>query len=63
MTDREVDVLRRVARGASNKSIAAELGISARTVQHHLLHVYAKTGITNRAAATLYAVEHALLPD
>jgi DNA-binding NarL/FixJ family response regulator len=50
-----------VARGRANKEIAAELGISGKTVQHHVAHVYQKIGVSSRAGAALYAAEHALL--
>lgn len=61
LTDREVDVLRLVARGHSNKQIGATLGISAKTVQHHVAHVYAKIGVASRAGAALFATENGLL--
>jgi HD-GYP domain-containing protein (c-di-GMP phosphodiesterase class II) len=61
LSDREVQVLRLVARGRSNKQIAAELTISARTVQHHVMHIYDKIGASSRAGAALFATEHALL--
>lgn len=61
LSDREVEVLRRLARGRSNKQIASELGISPKTVQHHIAHVYEKIGTSSRAAATLFALEHSLL--
>ncbi|MGH3369044.1 MAG: response regulator transcription factor, partial [Nocardioidaceae bacterium] len=61
LTEREVDVLRLIARGLSNKEVAAHLGISAKTVGHHVEHVYAKAGVTTRAGATLFAMEHHLL--
>ena len=61
LTDREVEVLRLVARGRSNKQIAAVLGISAKTVQHHVAHVYAKIGVSSRAGAALFATEHGLI--
>lgn len=60
LTDREVEVLRLVARGHSNKQIGAALGISARTVQHHVAHVYAKIGVSSRAGAALFTMEHGL---
>ncbi|MDQ1531009.1 MAG: hypothetical protein QOE37_1114 [Microbacteriaceae bacterium] len=63
LTDREVDVLRHTARGLSNRAIAAELGVSERTVGHHLAHVYDKTGRRTRAGAAVFAVEHGLLPQ
>ena len=63
LTDREVEVLRRLARGASNKAIAQALGLSPKTVGHHVAHVYTKAGVSTRAAATLFAMEHDLLRD
>jgi HD-GYP domain-containing protein (c-di-GMP phosphodiesterase class II) len=61
LTGREVEVLRLVARGLSNKEIAARLGLSPKTVGHHVGHVYLKAGVSTRAAAALFAVEHGLL--
>jgi putative nucleotidyltransferase with HDIG domain len=61
LSEREVEVLRLLARGLSNKEIGARLFISARTVQHHVAHVYGKTGIATRAAAAVYAVENDLV--
>jgi len=61
LTDREVDVLRLAARGLSNKQIAQALVVSPRTVQHHLAHVYDKTGRRTRAGTALFAMEHGLL--
>ena len=61
LTEREVDVLRMIARGHSNKAVAASLGISAKTVGHHIEHIYAKAAVTTRAGATLFAMEHSLL--
>jgi HD-GYP domain-containing protein (c-di-GMP phosphodiesterase class II) len=61
LSEREVEVLRLVARGLSNKQIARALAISPRTVQHHTSHVYAKIGVESRAAAALFATEHDLL--
>jgi HD-GYP domain-containing protein (c-di-GMP phosphodiesterase class II) len=63
LTAREVDVLRLVARGCSNKEIAQRLVISPKTVGHHVEHIYAKIGANNRAGASLFAVQHALLPE
>lgn len=57
LTDREVEVLVLVARGASNKDIAGQLGISPRTVQHHVAHVYGKVGCSSRAGAALAAMQ------
>src|SRR5450755_2498384 len=61
LTDREVEVIRLAARGLSNKEIASALVISPRTVQHHLAHVYDKTGRRTRAGTALFAMEHGLL--
>ena len=61
LTEREVDVLRLLARGRTNKQAAGELGIAAKTVGHHVESIYAKTGVTTRAGATLFAMEHGLL--
>ena len=56
LTPRELDVLRAAARGLGNKQIAAELGMSARTVQTHLTRVFAKLGVDSRTAAVLLAL-------
>lgn len=61
LSDREVEVLRLVARGLSNRQVAAELVISRRTAEHHVQHAYAKIGASTRAAAALFAIEHGLL--
>jgi HD-GYP domain-containing protein (c-di-GMP phosphodiesterase class II) len=61
LTEREVEVLRLIARGHANKQVAAVLGISPKTVGHHIEHVYAKAGVSTRAGATLWAMEHGLL--
>ena len=60
LSDREVEVLRLVSRGGTNKDVARTLGISPRTVQHHVAHIYAKIGVTSRAGAALFAAEHGL---
>ncbi|MFD2091966.1 HD domain-containing phosphohydrolase [Blastococcus deserti] len=62
LTDREVEVLRLAARGMSNRAIADRLGVSDRTVGHHLAHVFDKTGRRTRAGAAVFAMEHGLLP-
>ena len=61
LSAREVEVLCLLARGLSNKEIGARLHISAKTVQHHVAHIYEKTGVSTRAAAALFAVENRLL--
>jgi HD-GYP domain-containing protein (c-di-GMP phosphodiesterase class II) len=63
LTDREVEVLQLIARGASTKEVAAVLVISPKTAGTHIEHIYAKLGVANRAEAGLFAVEHGLLPE
>ena len=63
LTARELEVLRRVAAGATNKAIAAELVLSERTVDRHVSNIFAKLRVTSRAAATAYAYEHRLVGD
>jgi DNA-binding NarL/FixJ family response regulator len=60
LSAREVEVLRLLVRGLSNKQIARALAISPRTVQHHTIHIYAKSGVKSRAGAALWAVERGL---
>jgi DNA-binding NarL/FixJ family response regulator len=60
MTDREVEVLRLVAKGYSNRDVASMLFISERTVHRHLSNVFTKLGVTSRTAATVYAFEHGI---
>jgi HD-GYP domain-containing protein (c-di-GMP phosphodiesterase class II) len=61
LTERELEVLLAVARGLPNKAIGQGLGISAKTVGHHLERIYAKAGVRSRAAATVWAFEHGLV--
>jgi HD-GYP domain-containing protein (c-di-GMP phosphodiesterase class II) len=61
LTGRELEVLLVLVRGDSNKQIADHLGISAKTVGHHIQHVYQKAGVRSRAAATVWAYEHDLV--
>jgi HD-GYP domain-containing protein (c-di-GMP phosphodiesterase class II)/DNA-binding CsgD family transcriptional regulator len=61
LTPRELDVLRELARGRTNKEIASTLAISDRTVQHHTIHIYRKLGIDTRAAAALLAARAGLV--
>jgi putative nucleotidyltransferase with HDIG domain len=63
LSDREVEVLRLLARGLPNKAIARRLSISPRTAEHHVQHIYAKIGASTRASATLFGMEHGLLRD
>jgi DNA-binding NarL/FixJ family response regulator len=62
LSDREVEVLTLVAQGYSNPGIAERLFISRRTAEHHVQHIYAKIGVSTRAGAALFALEHQLLP-
>jgi HD-GYP domain-containing protein (c-di-GMP phosphodiesterase class II) len=62
LTDREVEVLRAVAKGLNRQEAAKALFVSEGTVRSHLEHIYAKIGVSNRSAATLFAIEHDLLP-
>jgi DNA-binding NarL/FixJ family response regulator len=55
-----VTVWRLVAAGHSSQEVAAELALSARTVERHITNLYAKLGVRNRAEATLVAVRHGL---
>jgi response regulator RpfG family c-di-GMP phosphodiesterase/DNA-binding CsgD family transcriptional regulator len=61
LTEREVDVLRLLASGMTNRQIAAALGISAKTVGTHVEHIYGKAGVRTRAGATLFAIEEKLV--
>jgi HD-GYP domain-containing protein (c-di-GMP phosphodiesterase class II) len=58
LTEREVEVARLVAAGHSNPEIADRLVISRRTAEHHVQHIYAKVGVSSRAALALFAHEH-----
>ena len=62
LTDREVEVLRVLARGLSNREIAEVLVLSPRTVQHHLASVYNKINLRTRAGAAVFAIENGLVP-
>jgi HD-GYP domain-containing protein (c-di-GMP phosphodiesterase class II)/DNA-binding CsgD family transcriptional regulator len=61
LTDREVDVLRLLARGNSNRRIAQSLHVSEATVHTHVINLYGKAGVNTRAGATLFALEHDLI--
>jgi DNA-binding NarL/FixJ family response regulator len=60
LTGREVEVLRLIATGHSNRAIAQALYISPNTVLHHVSHIFTKTGVANRAEAAAYATRHGL---
>lgn len=61
LSQREIEVLELVAAGTTNREIAAKLFISEATVKTHLLHLYRKLGVTDRAAAVAAAFHHGLL--
>jgi HD-GYP domain-containing protein (c-di-GMP phosphodiesterase class II) len=63
LTSREMDVIRLLSRGLSSKQIAQQLVISPKTARNHIEHIYVKIGVSNRAGASLFAVQHGLLPD
>jgi DNA-binding NarL/FixJ family response regulator len=61
LTAREVEVLRLLASGRTNRAIATELGLSEKTVARHVSNCFTKLQVSSRAAATAYAYEHALI--
>ena len=61
LSPRELEVLRHVAGGKTNKEIATELVLSERTIERHVSNIFAKLGVSTRAAATAFAYEHQLL--
>ena len=60
LTNRETEVLRLLATGATNRKIAVALVISEKTVARHVSNIYAKLNVSSRSAATAYAYEHNL---
>lgn len=63
LTAREVEVLVLLARGLSSKEIARRLFIAPKTASNHIEHIYVKIGASSRATASLFAVQHGLLPE
>jgi DNA-binding NarL/FixJ family response regulator len=61
LTARELEVLRHVAAGKTNRAIAADLFLSEKTVARHVSNIFAKLRVSSRAAATAYAYEHDLV--
>jgi HD-GYP domain-containing protein (c-di-GMP phosphodiesterase class II) len=61
LSEREVEVLRLIARGHANRVMAEQLHVSPDTIKHHIQHIYDKVGVSTRAGATLFAMENALL--
>jgi len=63
ISDREVEVLRLIVRGLSNRQMAQILFISPKTVGHHVEHIYDKLGVSTRVGATLFALQHGLVQE
>lgn len=61
LTRRELEVLRLLATGKTNRAIAADLVLAEKTIGRHVTNIFAKLGVSSRAAATAYAYEHRLL--
>ena len=61
LSEREIEVLRLIARGYTMKAAAEALTISTKTVDRHIQNIYAKIGVSTRAGATLFAMENNLL--
>jgi DNA-binding NarL/FixJ family response regulator len=61
LSDREVEVLRLVAQGASNKEVAKQLWISEATVKTHLIHIFGKLGVNDRTSAVTVGLERGIL--
>jgi DNA-binding NarL/FixJ family response regulator len=61
LSDRELDVLKSLARGLSNKQIAQEGWVTEQTVKFHLSNIYRKLGVSNRTEATRFAYQHGLV--
>jgi HD-GYP domain-containing protein (c-di-GMP phosphodiesterase class II) len=61
LSRREVDVLRLAAKGLTTREVAERLYISTKTADHHIQHIYVKIGVSTRAAAALWAMQHALV--
>jgi DNA-binding NarL/FixJ family response regulator len=61
LSERECEVLGLLARGLATKQVARRLGISPKTCDHHIQRLYGKAGVSTRAGATLFALEHGLV--
>jgi len=61
LTERELGIVRAVARGLSNEAISKELWVAEQTVKFHLTNIYRKLGVTNRTEAARYAFEQGLV--
>jgi HD-GYP domain-containing protein (c-di-GMP phosphodiesterase class II) len=63
LSEREIEVLRLIARGLSNRKMAQTLGVSEKTIGTHIMHIYDKIGCSTRSSATLFAMQHNLVSD
>jgi DNA-binding CsgD family transcriptional regulator len=63
LTEREIEVLRLIARSLSKRQMAQHLSVSEKTIDSHAMHIYEKIHVSTRAAAALFAVQHDLLND
>jgi HD-GYP domain-containing protein (c-di-GMP phosphodiesterase class II) len=63
LTAREVEVLRLIARGLSNREVAKQLVISAKTVDNHIQNIYSKINVSTRAGATLFSMQNGILSE
>ncbi len=63
LTEREMDVLRLIAKGKSNQEVADELVIGVKTVKFHVTNILAKLGVEDRTQAAIYAFKHGLAED
>jgi HD-GYP domain-containing protein (c-di-GMP phosphodiesterase class II) len=63
LTQREIEVLRLLARGLTTRQIATELGVTPKTAGNHIEHIYAKIGAVNRVTASHFALQNGLLPE
>ncbi|MCL4157992.1 UNVERIFIED_CONTAM: hypothetical protein GTU68_006784, partial [Idotea baltica] len=61
ITQREREILARVAQGKANKEIASDLGIAEDTVKRHMSHVFRKLGVNDRAQATAEAIRQGIV--
>jgi DNA-binding NarL/FixJ family response regulator len=63
LTEREAEVVGLLARGLQTKQVARQLEISIKTADHHIQNAYRKIGVSTRAAATMFAMEHGLVAE
>jgi HD-GYP domain-containing protein (c-di-GMP phosphodiesterase class II) len=63
LTPRETEVLVLASRGGTIRSVAQKLDIAPKTAGNHLEHIYSKIGVSTRAEAAMFAMQHGLLPD